>query len=50
MKREDISRQTKQTLAASLKKIMGKKPFSKITVSEITQDCDMNRQDVLLPF
>ncbi|MFR8333067.1 MAG: TetR/AcrR family transcriptional regulator C-terminal domain-containing protein [Oscillospiraceae bacterium] len=50
MKREDISLQTKRTFAASLKRIMGKKPFSKITVSEIIQDCNMNRKTFYYHF
>ena len=50
MKREDISLQTKRTFAASLKRIMGKKPFSKITVSEIIQDCNMNRKTFFYLF
>lgn len=50
MKREEISLHTKKTLAASLKKVMEKKPFSKITVSEIIADCNVNRKTFYYHF
>ena len=34
---------TKKTLAMSFKKLMRKKPLSKITISEIISDCGLNR-------
>ncbi|MGN0314248.1 MAG: hypothetical protein ACI4EG_05605 [Fusicatenibacter sp.] len=43
MKHEAISRNTKKTLAESLKKVMRTKSLSKITVSEIINDCGVNR-------
>lgn len=50
MKNEIISQNTKKALAASLKKIMQKKSFSKITVSEIAQDCGVNRNTFYYHF
>ena len=44
MKHEVTSLNTKKLLAASLRKQMEKKPFSKITVSEIVKDCGVNRK------
>ncbi len=44
------SNNTKRTLAASLKKFMEKKPLSKITVSEIVQDCGLNRKTFYYHF
>lgn len=40
----------KKTLAESLKKIMRKKSFSKITVSEIIADCGVNRKTFYYHF
>jgi AcrR family transcriptional regulator len=39
-----MSEITKRALSASLKKLLGSKPLSKITVSDITADCGVNRQ------
>ena len=50
MKHEEISLQTKKTLAASLKKYMEKKALSKITVSEIIADCGVNRKTFYYHF
>ena len=50
MKHEEITMQTKKEFAASLKKLMEKKPLSKITVSEIAQDCDVNRKTFYYHF
>ena len=50
MKHEEITMQTKKAFAASLKKLMEKKPLSKITVSEIAQDCDVNRKTFYYHF
>ena len=36
--------QTKLQLAASLKELMGKVPFCKITVQHVTNNCGLNRQ------
>ncbi len=43
MKKDEISLQTRRLLAVSLKKFMAKKPFDKITVSEILEDCEIAR-------
>ncbi|MGN1414919.1 MAG: TetR/AcrR family transcriptional regulator C-terminal domain-containing protein [Anaerovoracaceae bacterium] len=50
MKHEVTSLATKKTLAESLKKIMEKKSFSKITVSEIISDCGFNRKTFYYHF
>lgn len=50
MKHEETSYQTKLALSASLKKFMAKKPLSKITVSEIIKDCDVNRKTFYYHF
>ncbi|MGN0268245.1 MAG: TetR/AcrR family transcriptional regulator C-terminal domain-containing protein [Lachnospiraceae bacterium] len=50
MKHEITSFNTKKTLAESLKKIMRKKSFSKITISEIIADCGLNRKTFYYHF
>lgn len=50
MKHEVTTLNTKRTLAASLKTFMGKKPLSKITVSEIIVDCGVNRKTFYYHF
>ena len=50
MKHEVTSLNTKKALAESLKKIMQKKSFSKITVSEIIADCGVNRKTFYYHF
>lgn len=50
MKYEVSSLNTKKTLAASLKKLMRKKPLSRVTVSEIVRDCGMNRNTFYYHF
>ena len=50
MTHEETSLQTKMTLCNSLKKIMKQKPFSKITVSELIQDCNVNRKTFYYHF
>lgn len=50
MKHEEVSLQTKTALAKSLKKFMIKKPLSKITVSEIITDCNVNRKTFYYHF
>ena len=50
MKNEEISLQTKKNLAASLKKAMEKKPLSKVTVSELIKDCNINRNTFYYHF
>ncbi len=50
MKREKGTLRTKQAIAESLKKLMQKKPLSKITVNEIITDCDINRNTFYYHF
>ncbi len=50
MKHEVTTLNTKKTLAASLKRLMEKKPLSKITVSEIINDCGVNRKTFYYHF
>lgn len=50
MKHEEISLNTKKALAESLKLAMKKKPFQKITVSELIHDCDVNRKTFYYHF
>ncbi len=50
MTHEQTTRQTKSALAASLKKFMARKPLSKITVSEIIADCNVNRKTFYYHF
>ena len=38
-----MSNLTKRALEASLKKLLLKKPLDKITISDIADDCGMNR-------
>lgn len=50
MRHEITSLNTKKALAVSLKKLMQKKSFSKITVSEIISDCGVNRKTFYYHF
>lgn len=50
MKHEIANLQTKKMLSAELKSKMQKKPFSKITVSEIVNDCGVNRKTFYYHF
>ncbi len=50
MKHEVTTYHTKRALADSLKKTMKSKPFSKITVSEIIEDCGVNRKTFYYHF
>ena len=50
MTQADISLHTRQAMASSLKNFMGVKPLSKITVSEICQDCGLNRKTFYYHF
>ena len=50
MKHEVTTYNTKKMLAESLKKTMKQKPFSKITVSEIISDCEINRKTFYYHF
>ncbi|MGN1133890.1 MAG: TetR/AcrR family transcriptional regulator C-terminal domain-containing protein [Oscillospiraceae bacterium] len=50
MKHEATTLNTKKAIAASLKKFMEIKPLSKITVSEIVADCNINRKTFYYHF
>ncbi len=50
MTHEESSLQTKKILCASLKKIMKHKAFSKITVTELIKDCNLNRKTFYYHF
>lgn len=50
MRNEEISYMTKRTLADSLKKHMKKKSLSKITISDIVKDCNVNRKTFYYHF
>ena len=39
-----MAQTTKRALAASLKKLLSRKPLDRITVKDITDDCGVNRQ------
>lgn len=45
-----MSQTTKRALAASLKKLLNKKTLDKITVIDITEDCEVNRQTFYYHF
>lgn len=45
-----MSQTTKRALAASLKKLLMEKSLDKITVSDITEDCGVNRQTFYYHF
>lgn len=45
-----MSQTTKRALAASLKKLLLKKPLDKITVIDIAEDCEVNRQTFYYHF
>lgn len=45
-----MSQTTKRALAASLKKLLEKKPLDKITILDITEDCGVNRQTFYYHF
>ena len=45
-----MSQTTKQALADSLKKLLQKKPLDKITVTDIAEDCQVNRQTFYYHF
>jgi len=47
---ETMSEVTKKALEQSLKKLLRKKPLSDITVSEIAQDCGINRRTFYYHF
>ena len=50
MKYTAATKKRKQMLADSLKRAIGKKSFSKVTVSEIVEDCGINRKTFYYHF
>ena len=50
MKQEERVKQTKNLMASSLKKLMRKKPLSKITINDIVNDCNLNRKTFYYHF
>lgn len=50
MKHEEMSLQTKRALSDEVKQAMKKKPFQKITVSELIQACGVNRKTFYYHF
>lgn len=50
MKNEEISLKTKKALAAALKKALETKKLSKITVSELVAECNVNRKTFYYHF
>lgn len=45
-----MTQTTKRALAASLKRLLAEKPLSKITITDITEDCEVNRQTFYYHF
>ena len=45
-----MAQTTKRALAASLKELLLQKPFHKITISDITQHCGVNRMTFYYHF
>lgn len=50
MTHEESSLQTKKLLCSALKETMKHKPFSKVTVSELIKDCNLNRKTFYYHF
>lgn len=50
MKQEELTLRTKQAIAEALKEKMSKKSFTKITVSELIEACDINRKTFYYHF
>lgn len=45
-----MAQTTKRALAASLKKLLQRKPLDKITITDIAEDCEVNRQTFYYHF
>lgn len=45
-----MSQTTKKAIAASLKRLLEEKPLEKISVTDITEDCEVNRQTFYYHF
>lgn len=50
MTNDELSLKTKQMLAAALKDVLSRKPFSKVTVSELINMCNINRNTFYYHF
>ena len=50
MTNEEASFKTKKALCEALKKLMSHKPFSKITISELIRECNVNRKTFYYHF
>ena len=50
MTHEETTQRTKMTLGNTLKELMKHKPFSKITVSELIRECNINRKTFYYHF
>ncbi|MBR1811722.1 MAG: TetR/AcrR family transcriptional regulator C-terminal domain-containing protein [Clostridia bacterium] len=50
MKQQEISYNTKAALAAALKARLKKQPLNKISIRELSEDCDINRQTFYYHF
>ena len=50
MKHEAIKFNTKKQLSLSLKRLLEKKSFSKITISELASECGLNRKTFYYHF
>lgn len=50
MTNDELSLKTKQMLAAALKDVLSRKPFSKVTVSELITMCNINRNTFYYHF
>ena len=49
-KKYAVSNQTRQAMANALKELMAQKPIDKITIRDITDLCDMRRQNFYYHF
>ena len=45
-----MAQTTKRALAASFKELLAQKPFNKITISDITEHCGVNRMTFYYHF
>lgn len=48
--RWSVSQTTKRALSLSLKHLLDAKPLDKVTVSDLTEDCGVNRQTFYYHF
>ena len=45
-----MAQTTKKAFATSLKKLLSQKPLDKIKITDITEDCEVNRQTFYYHF